>query len=181
MTSKNKKLEYSISYIDTFIDSGFDKIYDKVNPVKFDDLTKSEQAAIAIGTMNNQVYNGGFTQWVDNGYALDYFDCILDVLNEFSTKESKQLMEILHKIGNHIYFSRESHGHGNYWNIENEYSMFDDEYYEEQQYLEDQVMNEVDAHSESYYKIRDAILIQLAAYIELIEIKDKVNVSSMKI
>lgn len=42
-------------------------------------LTETEITAVLLGNLNGQVCNGGFQQWVDNGYALHGSDVIQEL------------------------------------------------------------------------------------------------------
>ena len=51
-----------------------------------DALSEPEQLAVVFGNLNYQVENGGFTQWVDNGYYVD----TVDRLKEYCAKYKAQ-------------------------------------------------------------------------------------------
>jgi hypothetical protein len=58
--------------------------------------TRVERAACMLGKLNQQIGNGGWEQWVDNGYALDSMAAGLDEhLREMGPKSQRVLEMVL--------------------------------------------------------------------------------------
>lgn len=55
-------------------------------------LKGAEMAAVLLGNFNNQVQNGGITQWVSNGYACNV-DKLLGVLIDIGTESALEVMK----------------------------------------------------------------------------------------
>jgi len=72
--------------------------------------------AVVAGNLNYQVCNGGFGQWVDNGYAVDAWDHVEDLLNRMGTKNSKAILRMLESFKEYISFDSSERGcFGCYW------------------------------------------------------------------
>lgn len=52
-------------------------------------LSVAERRAVILGNLNYQVENGGFSQWVDNGYASDSGVELLEILPEMGEASEK--------------------------------------------------------------------------------------------
>lgn len=64
----------------------------------FGSLTSLERGAVALGKMNQQVQNGGFMQWEDNGYMEVMSDDAVAVLRSMpKTKETKEAIDLIHE------------------------------------------------------------------------------------
>ena len=61
----------------------------------WDQLSEAEEIAVYVGNLNYQVENGGFQQWVDNGYGecWDKFKPILKNMGYESTSNMARLIE----------------------------------------------------------------------------------------
>ena len=57
----------------------------------FDHLSFIQRVAVALGNLNYQVGNGGFSQWGFNGYAESHYD----FLSRLNTEKYPQLTEAL--------------------------------------------------------------------------------------
>jgi hypothetical protein len=60
--------------------------------------TPKERAACILGKLNQQVENGGFLQWVDNGYAMgshDWLESLLESMGPVSKKVLVLCQEML--------------------------------------------------------------------------------------
>ena len=90
-------------------------------------LTPMEKIAQLLAWLNYQVENGGWRQWVDNGYAVSV-DETIDVVNKIGTPSAKIISEILVKLEPHIDQSVSNTGFfGSYWITEEEEPWGDEE------------------------------------------------------
>lgn len=89
-------IETATDTLQPIMDAAFSK-YDENG--SYNDFVGSlrgiERAVVLIGTLNYQVCNGGFVQWVDNGYALRAADVItaLDALQTFAARRVRELVQ----------------------------------------------------------------------------------------
>lgn len=99
-------------------------------------LTPIEKKAVVLGNLNYQVQNGGFFQWVDNGYVTD-IKFLISVLKEMDTEVSKNVIKLLEDIKPFVIPNAVNRGcFGNYLNLDYEdirenidFHYLDDEYY----------------------------------------------------
>ena len=72
------------------------------NPWTFEDMldncSELERHAVALGKLNQQVENGGFIQWVDNGYGPDTIDTLCDILPKMGPV-SRKVLDMCVKFG----------------------------------------------------------------------------------
>ena len=61
------------------------------------ELSVAERRAVMLGNLNYQVENGGFAQWVDNGYASDSGSELLDILPEMG-EASKKVCDLVRSV-----------------------------------------------------------------------------------
>lgn len=96
-------------------------------------LPSSLSAAYLLGTLNYQVENGGFNQWITNGNCLDIYTIIRLLENVVRKPASMQLAVILRKITPYIdLFAARNGSFGNYLKNstdEREFRKFDEPYY----------------------------------------------------
>ena len=105
----------------------------------FEELTPIERKAVAIGKLHQQVNNGGFFQWDDNGYSFQMFT-ILSTLNKMKqTPEIIKLKSILHR-----------------------FERLKDEGFDDDEY--DYWYPKLDELDNEYYKIGDKLLRQYESY-----------------
>jgi hypothetical protein len=65
----------------------------------WDQLDAAERVAVFCGNMNYQVENGGFAQWLDNGYGTDETIRFIIRLNKrLDTDAAKQVNELLFQL-----------------------------------------------------------------------------------
>lgn len=57
-------------------------------------LPGKQRAAVLIGNLNYQVENGGFSQWILNGYA-DHARDVMLVLREIGTEAASSVMNLI--------------------------------------------------------------------------------------
>jgi hypothetical protein len=76
--------------------------------------------AVVSGNLNSQVCNGGFPQWVDNGYAIDTWEHLEDLLIRMGTKTSKSILNMINAFKEYINFDQETCGWSDYWIEEEE-------------------------------------------------------------
>ena len=61
-------------------------------------LSAQERRAVFTGNLNQQVTNGGFSQWIDNGYGVDeVFAYLLGLCAEIKTSASIAVKGLLHQ------------------------------------------------------------------------------------
>lgn len=60
-----------------------------------------ERLAVTLGNLNYQVENGGFNQWVDNGYCTGISDA-KEALNKLGTETAKQVHLMLEKVEKYL-------------------------------------------------------------------------------
>jgi hypothetical protein len=131
--------------------------------------TPQERISVIVGNLNYQVGNGGFQQWVDNGYFLNGAELlnILSLIADYkdTTPEEKAVtMELKDKVGrllSHTDLHAKDRGFGgNYWLDDNKdrhgYLYEGDEGFDDEQ-------NEGQAYAESldswyYEKVEDLFL-----------------------
>ena len=75
-------------------------------------LDSLERRAVILGNFNSQVLNGGFQQWVDNGYASGGGRELLVILNEMG---AERVIELVKLVLEHVDLSLENRGFGDYW------------------------------------------------------------------
>ena len=61
------------------------------------DLDGTHKAAVLIGNLNYQVENGGFTQWMDNGYG-DHAADVARVLARIGTPTARRVDEMVQTV-----------------------------------------------------------------------------------
>lgn len=62
-------------------------------------LSAQERRAIFAGDLNYQVCNGGFAQWIDNGYGVDEtFAYLIGLCAELRTVATGRVKELLHAV-----------------------------------------------------------------------------------
>jgi len=77
-------------------------------------LDSKPKAAVAIGNLNYQVTNGGFTQWHYNGYS-EAFDTIDFVCRQVGTANSLAVLKIVNEVMTELEeLDEESEGHDDY-------------------------------------------------------------------
>ena len=60
--------------------------------------SEAELVAVVLGNLNYQTENGGFNQWVSNGYCTAY-QSIIEALNNIDTKTSLKVKEMVEEVG----------------------------------------------------------------------------------
>jgi len=116
-----------------------------------DSLPTVERHAVLLGTMDGQVKNGGWKQWVGNGYATQ-LQMVLRVLKQMGTDSAQKVVGMLRKLAPYIDSEMENRGtFHRYWKNgdgpdEDFLSALDDEYYA----LDEAFEKEVIAYLESF-------------------------------
>lgn len=85
----------------------------------FDLISFKHKAAVVLGNLNYQVENGGFAQWIDNGYCLN-IHIVKRVLEKFikwendgfeeSKKHAQKVIDMLAEIEQYIDLNKEDRG-----------------------------------------------------------------------
>jgi len=98
-----------------------------------------ERKAVLLGNLNYQVENGGFEQWVDNGYGYFWRDTI-KVLREIGTENAVKTINLINRFSQYI--NEYADGY-DYWHTETEtdYVSYYDE--DEDEWLEGETEEEV--------------------------------------
>ena len=89
-------------------------------------LDAKHRICVLMGNLNYQVGNGGFIQWVDNGYATQY-DAVVNALTEINTPTTLKVLELVKYVGTFINKDnvKDTGFGGNYWD-ESEYERDED-------------------------------------------------------
>lgn len=77
-------------------------------------LNTKEQQAVLLGNLNYQVGNGGFDQWVSNGYATHGED-VIEVLQLMATPIATELVERLPDLLDFVDLDQDNRGCDDYW------------------------------------------------------------------
>lgn len=97
-----------------------DEILEGLNEKEYKDWTEKEKVLWYLAHLNGQVCNGGFSQWVDNGYAVDggYYETIL-ALNVLGTPTAQTVLEMLTQLEEYLKLDVPDRGFlGDYWKTE---------------------------------------------------------------
>jgi hypothetical protein len=136
-------------------------------------LTSEQRKAVVLGNFNYQVENGGFMQWVDNGYAV-HFDELVTTIKEMRGDGSKEVEEILnmlseikphiqtdpYKVRNRGFFGR------GYWAFEQGGRTYDDDGNEDNHEDDWEEVREVsDRLSNQYYEINEEFMNQVEEFL----------------
>lgn len=116
--------------------------------------TKAERASLLLVNLDGQVKNGGFSQWVYNGYASGEGAELLDVLKKMANSPNaaavrddvKKILEYVKQVPNRGFF-------GNYLKKDGDF------YFEEFQGVAD----EADSR---YYEINDGFMVEVETYLK---------------
>ena len=65
------------------------------------EATELERFAVVIGNLNYQVENGGFSQWIGNGYCTSYSD-LEDALTAVKTETTAKVYDMLTEVGQYL-------------------------------------------------------------------------------
>lgn len=77
-----------------------------------------ERAAVLLGNLNYQVCNGGFCQWIDNGYALkgkEVVALLMDIANEVGCPIAAELAGKIDELLDHVDLGKKNQGFDDYW------------------------------------------------------------------
>jgi len=78
-------------------------------------LDKRQGQAILLGNLNYQIGNGGFRQWVDNGYGTE-INNVIEVLEEVGTANAHKVIEMLEMLKSFLRKGAENKGcFSTYW------------------------------------------------------------------
>lgn len=79
-------------------------------------ISQKHLDAIVAICFNGQVCNGGFCQWVDNGYASSSIEFLIDLLERMETKNSNKILRMVRQLAEYINVEKKNIGFGgNYW------------------------------------------------------------------
>jgi hypothetical protein len=151
------------------MNSAYDKYADELSHEAWMKiLTPLEQKAVVLGNLNYQVENGGFVQWVDNGYYLDsplVIECLKEIGTELALRVLAMVEDVLSETNPHA--TREGFG-GKYWLCELEdrsrpYWFNDDD--EDNDGYEEPTHSSFSNHDEEYYKINEQLMVEMEEYL----------------
>lgn len=95
-----------------------------------DGLDQLSRDAVLLGNMNSQVQNGGFHQWVENGYATHIHE-VVEALEKLEGSAPLRVKKMLEKVEPYLNDCRENRGcMGNYLNLPSWGSEGSDEEYD---------------------------------------------------
>jgi hypothetical protein len=99
------------------MDNAYDKWQDKMKYEEFlSELDTKEKHAVLLGNLNYQVQNGGFYQWVDNGYATNGQYLIEILQHLMKSPIALELAERLPDLLDFVDMTKKNRGiFGNYW------------------------------------------------------------------
>lgn len=147
------------------MDSAYEKFSDNLNTAEWMTLlTEQEKKAVVVGNLNYQVENGGFVQWVDNGYYLDS-EILKKVLTDMDTENSKKILKMVEEVLAETNPNAKRIGFfGSYWlsDVEN------DDVYDED---EDSSFDNMPSHSsfnnldEEYYTLNEKFMEEFELFI----------------
>jgi len=146
------------------MDSAYEKYADHLsNEEWMKILTPLEQKAVVLGNLNYQVENGGFVQWVDNGYYLDS-PLVKTCLKEMGTELALQVLKMVEDVLVETIPDAKRTGFcGKYWRCElKEDSWFGDD--EDEDY-EEPSHSSFESHDSEYYKINEQFMVEVEAYL----------------
>lgn len=78
------------------------------------DCSALERRALLLGNLNYQVGNGGFVQWVDNGYGLKAREAV-DALRWVGGERAEAVAKMIERLIPHIDFDKTARGWDDYW------------------------------------------------------------------
>jgi len=125
--------------------------------------TAEERMAVILGNLNYQVCNGGFRQWVDNGYALHLRDAV-PLLEKVGTENALKVVEMLRQLDDHIDYNKEDRGWDDYWKRPEPHPYFGrDDYYEDEEDSEGEVIAE--SLDDGFYAINEQLLDEIEEFL----------------
>lgn len=129
--------------------------------------TETDKKLVALLEMDGQIKNGGFNQWVDNGYASKDFGIIRKTLKEMGTQTTKTIDNLLTQIEPFIKHNAKYEGFsGNYWNENDEEDYYEDD---EEDCCEEEKQEPGREIAESlddlYYNLDDCLLDELVLFV----------------
>lgn len=133
-------------------------------------LTPLEKKAVVLGNMNYQVQNGGWIQWVDNGYAVrSGINTLIETLSEINTDESKKAKELVEHVTRFVDLDADTRGFNrDYWLKEevpgNSYR-HGFGYYDEYDDEEEENIPNLDIQDKEYYEIDDKLVDQIEEFL----------------
>jgi len=156
----------------------YDKWTDGLSYLEFlQTLERHELVAVVMGNLNYQVNNGGFQQWVDNGFALAA-EQVLDVIRNIQAAEGTTDAERVHlvwlwdNVRNLIRFvdlKKPGKGFANYWirpSKDRGGYFYNDEYDDD---AEEEGRALAESLNDHYYDVVNELLPAIERYIVKIE------------
>ncbi len=142
---EKQELEKCLERWDMEMESSYSK-WREHNDWYYEDFISSldpiARKCVLLGNFNYQVENGGFSQWVDNGYGL-YYKEVQKILKEIGTNESILVSNMIDSFSKYINTRKKASGYDNYWTIDDVgmdiCSELDDKYYEVNKKLLDDI------------------------------------------
>lgn len=180
----NEMTTETISLLQVRINKAFEVIGDANSKdeyiKKIGELDKPHKAATIFKDFHYQVCNGGFTQWMENGYAADSsVDSLLKYFQEIGTKSSLAAVDLLESFKD-INESRtedlanaKEYPDQDLYEDEDEYSYACADIDLEEQYNEKLYYDACNKLDISYYKLDDQLLIDFDVWLATIEASDE--------
>ena len=110
----------------------------------WDQLDAKERIAVFTGNLNQQVCNGGFEQWADNGYAEpEVVTFLLRLLRRMDTETSHAVADLITE----------------FQLLREEYGQTDNGHYDEE--MAEELAERTDPLDTVYYKINDQFLAEV--------------------
>lgn len=142
--------------LESIMEAAYDR-YPKDKTPFFSVLTPREKKVVALGNLNYQVENGGFHQWVSNGYCnRASVKALREILPEIGTDEAKAVLEMVNEVAEMVDLEAEDNGcFGSYWLSDSDPHDYDDD-----DDYEDDCGPSLDHLDTAFYKINNALMTQ---------------------
>ena len=153
-----EKVQKGVKEHQEIMNGAYDKWKEKTSMKEWlFELTGLEKKAVALGKLNQQVCNGGFVQWCDNGYAKDTIDILQNI--QLGIESKCQIYPLIEKV---IKMAQEADYLYSEYNNSLKYMDGDDADIEYEDMSES-----LDKFDSSYYAIsEDEILKEMNSYLE---------------
>lgn len=127
-----------------------------------------ERKAVLLGNLNYQVENGGFGQWVDNGYGIFWEDTV-EVLRQVGTENAMKTINLINRFSQYI--NEDPDGYEWITEVETNCEPYYDE--ENDEWLEDETEEEENPGwdiaceiSSEYYKFNQSLMDEIEEFLK---------------
>jgi len=147
--------ESNIDFLEKLVDDAYDTYSPGMSKSAFwDSLPIVQLYAVAVANVNNQVENGGWSQWITNGYSdISNWVNLEDIYLELGTPEGKKAANIISRV---MTIVDETEGD------------------ESVIYSDENTVEELNHYDELYYEINDKLMVQFSDWFER-NFKKKMN------